>query len=82
MELRPPGSGPNPGKFMSDIIREVDEELRRERYMKLWERFGIYVVGAAILLVAAVAAWRGWEWYQARESLKSSAQYEEALRLS
>ena len=25
---------------MSDIIREVDEELRHERYMKLWERYG------------------------------------------
>ena len=34
---------------MSDIIREVDEELRHERYKKLWDRFGLYVIGAALL---------------------------------
>lgn len=67
---------------MSDIIREVDEELRRERYQKLFDRYGIYLIGVAVLLVAAVGGWRGWEWYQARESFKASAQFEEAIRLS
>jgi hypothetical protein len=67
---------------MSDIIREVDEELRRERYQKLFERYGVYLIGAAILLVAAVGAWRGWEWYQARESLQASTKYEDAIRLA
>ena len=41
---------------MSDILREVDEELRRERYQKLWERYGIYVVGAALALVDTASA--------------------------
>ncbi len=67
---------------MSDIIREVDEELRRERYKKLFDRYGIYVVGVAILLVAGVAGWRGWEWYQARESFKASSQFEDAIQMS
>lgn len=66
---------------MSDILREVDEELRRERYQKLWERFGIYVVGAALVLVVAVAGWRGWEWYQAREASIAGARFETALVL-
>ena len=46
---------------MSDtqFIREIDEELRRERLMKLWERYGAYAVGAAVLIVAATAGWRG-----------------------
>lgn len=67
---------------MSDLLREVDEEIRRERYMRLWDRFGIYVVGAALLVVIAVAGWRGLEWYQAREAAKSGAQFEAALRLA
>jgi len=66
---------------MSDILREVDEELRRERYQKLWERYGIYVVGAALVLVVAVAGWRGWEWYQAREASRAGARFETALEL-
>ncbi|MCC6948613.1 MAG: tetratricopeptide repeat protein [Bradyrhizobiaceae bacterium] len=67
---------------MSDIIREVDEELRHERYKKLWDRYGLYVIGAALLLVLAVAGWRGWEWYAAREAAKSGAQFEAAMQLA
>ena len=66
---------------MSDIIREVDEELRRERIEKLWQRYGGYIVGAAILLVLAVAGWRGWDWYAARAAAKSGARFEAALQL-
>lgn len=67
---------------MSDIIREVDEELRHERYKRLFERYGIYVIGAALLLVLVVAGWRGWEWYAAREAAKSGALYQQAMQLS
>jgi hypothetical protein len=67
---------------MSDIIREVDEELRRERFMKLWERYGIYVVGAAVLVVLIVGGWRAWEWYSAREAARSGAQFEAAMKLA
>ncbi len=66
---------------MSDILREVDEELRRERYQKLWERYGIYLVGAALVLVLAVAGWRGWEWYATREAAIAGARFEAALEL-
>jgi hypothetical protein len=66
---------------MSDIIREVDEELRRERIEKLWQRYGGYIVGAAILLVLVVAGWRGWDWYAAREAAKAGARFEAALQL-
>jgi hypothetical protein len=67
---------------MSDIIREVDEELRRERMMKLWERYGIYVVAIAVLVVVGVGGWRVWEWYSIREAGKSSVQFEAAIALS
>jgi hypothetical protein len=67
---------------MTDIFREIDEEVRRERYMRLWERYGAYVVGAALLLVVAVGGWRAWEWYQAREAAQSGARFQHALQLS
>jgi hypothetical protein len=66
---------------MSEFIREVEEELRRERLQKLWERYGGYLVGAALLIVLAVAGWRGWEWYQAREAAKSGARFDAAIEL-
>jgi hypothetical protein len=69
---------------MSDtqFIREIDEDLRRDRLMRLWERYGIYVVGAAVLVVAATAGWRGWDWYQTREGIKAGSRFEAALVLA
>lgn len=66
---------------MSDIIREVDEELRRERFEKLWQHYGGYIVGAALLIVLAVAGWRAWDWYETRAAAKSGARFEAALQL-
>lgn len=68
---------------MSDqLMREVEEDLRRERYQKLFERYGIYAIAVTVALVAAVGLWRGWEWYQARETMISSGQFEDAARLA
>ncbi len=63
----------------SQFIREIDEELRRDRLMKLWESHGGYIVGAALLIVAATGGWRAWEWYQAREAAKAGTQFEQVL---
>jgi hypothetical protein len=67
---------------MSDIIREVDEELRHERYMRLWQRYGAYVVAAALIVVIGIGGWRAWEWYSAREAAKSGARFEAAMQLA
>ncbi len=49
------------------FIREVDEELQRERLAKLWRRFGPYVIGLAVLVVLATAGKVGYEsWYDKR----------------
>ena len=66
----------------TQFIREIDEELRRDRLIKLWQRYGHYAVGAAVLIVAATAGWRGWEWYQLRESAKAGTRFEAALTLA
>jgi hypothetical protein len=69
---------------MSDtqFIREIDEDLRRDRLLKLWEQYGVYVVIAAFLIVAATGGWRGWEWYQTREGVTAGTRFEAALALA
>ena len=61
---------------MSDIFNEVDEEVRREQLKKLWERYGNLIIAAAFLVVAGVAAWRGYEYWQARKAAEAIAGYE------
>ena len=36
---------------MANIFNEVDEDIRKERYKKLWSRYGIYLIGLIILIV-------------------------------
>ncbi len=43
---------------MSDVFREVDEEVRREQLKKLWERYQALIVGAVLFVVVGVGGWR------------------------
>ena len=67
---------------MSDIFQEVDEEVRREQLKKLWDRYGNYVVAALILVVAGVAAWRGYAWWEAKKAAEAGAGFEAASTLA
>jgi hypothetical protein len=69
---------------MSDdsFIREVDEEIRHDQLRSLWNRFGNYLIGAAVLVVLATAGYRGWEYYTNTQSASSGDSYLAATRLA
>ena len=67
---------------MTDIFREVDEEVRREQLKKLWDRYGSYAVAAAVLVVLAVAGWRGYGWWEAKRAAEAGAAFETASNLA
>jgi len=54
---------------MSDVFREVNEDLRREQMKRLWRRFGPFVIGGAVLIVVAVA---GYQWYQSVQNARAA----------
>ncbi len=49
------------------LIQEVDEDLRREQYEKLWKLYGHWVIAAAVLIVAIVAGSQGWQAWQTKQ---------------
>jgi hypothetical protein len=67
---------------VTDIFQEVDEEVRRERLKKLWERYGTYFIAACIVIVIGVGAWRGYEWWQTKKAGESGAAFENAVTLA
>lgn len=67
---------------MSDIFREIDEELRRDNFFKLWQRYGKYVVALAVAAVAVTALVVGWREYQSRERQAEGVRYAAALDLA
>ncbi len=49
---------------MSDIFREVDEDLRRDRAEHVFKKYGGYMIAAGVALVAGTGgytAWRNWQ---------------------
>jgi len=67
---------------VSDIIREVDEELRRENFEKLWRKYGSYALGLAALIVLGVAGYYKWQDYTAHQRETRAVQYDKALQLA
>lgn len=66
---------------MGDIFREVDEELKQERYEKLWRSYGKYVIVGAVVVVAAVAGWKAWESYQTDQRYAEGKRFAAAVEL-
>ena len=56
---------------MSDILRQVDEELRQDRLINFWRRYRVYLIGGLILLIVSVLG------YQINKSVNQSFYEEE-----
>jgi hypothetical protein len=67
---------------VADIFHEVDEEVRRDQLKKLWDRYSIYLIALAVLIVAGIAAWRGYEYWVAKKAAAAGAAFESAVSLS
>ncbi len=64
-----------------DFIREVDEAVRQDQYKKLWDQYGVYALVAALLVVAGVAAYKGWTYWRERQAGESGAKFSQALAM-
>lgn len=64
---------------MSDIIREIDEDLRREDWEKVWRRYGKFAVAGAVGLVLVTAAVVGWREYDKRQRAAEGAAFAEMI---
>jgi hypothetical protein len=63
------------------FLREVDGAVRQDQYKKLWDDYGVYALAGLLLIVAAVAAYKGWSYWQERQAQEAGAKFSEALTL-
>lgn len=67
---------------MSEIFNEIDEDLRREQLKKLWDKYSVVIIAVAILIVAGVGGWRGYQYLEAKKAAEAGSAFEAAIGLS
>lgn len=67
---------------MSDIFREIDEELRRDNLLKLWSRYGRYIIAVVVLAVVIAGGIVAWRDHQATERRAQGQRYSNVLALA
>jgi hypothetical protein len=66
---------------VADIFQEVDEEVRRERFRQLWNRYANYIIAAMVILVVGIGGYRAYQWYEAKKAAQNGAAFEAATAL-
>ena len=67
---------------MTELFDEVDEEVRREQLQKLWEKYSIYIIAAALLVIAAVGGWRGYQYLEEKKAAEAGDAFGKAVALA
>jgi hypothetical protein len=67
---------------VSELFDEVDEEVRRDQLKKLWDQYSIYIVAGALLIIAGVGGWRGYQYLEAKKAAEAGAAFDRAVELS
>jgi hypothetical protein len=67
---------------VTELFDEVDEEVRREQLKKLWDRYSLYIVALALLIIAGVGGWRGYQYLEAKKAAEAGDAFNKAVELS
>jgi len=66
---------------VSDIFREVEEDVRKERLEKLWKQYGDYAIALMALIIIGVGGWQVWLRYEAGQRVKASLEFSAAQKI-
>ena len=67
---------------MSELFDEVDEEVRRDQLKKLWDRYSIFIIAGALLIIAGVGGWRSYQYFEAKKAAEAGGAFDQAVELS
>lgn len=66
---------------MSDFIREVNEELRQDRFRLFLSRYWGLILAIVVLVLAGVGGWRAYDYATTRKAQDAGGRYLDALTL-
>jgi hypothetical protein len=75
----PPAPDDQKLREQEQFFEEVSEELKQERYLQVWQKYGRYFVALAVVIVLAVAGYRYWQSEQRKERALASERFASGL---
>ena len=60
---------------MANIFREVDEDIRKERYINLFRKYGVFVIAIIVIIVGSLAGIQFYSGYQVNKNEMLFAEY-------
>jgi len=67
---------------VTELFDEIGEEVRREQLQKLWQKYSIHIIAVALLVIAAVGGWRGYQYLEEKKAAEAGDAFNRAVELS
>ena len=66
---------------MSDFFKELEEDIREERIIVLWRKYGNYVIGLALAIVIGTSAYVLWQYMKNKAQVRRHISFAQAIDL-
>jgi hypothetical protein len=66
---------------MSDFLRELEEDIKEERIVNLWRKYGNLVIGIALAIVIGTVSYTLWMYFKHKSQLRSHVSFSQAVEL-
>lgn len=66
---------------MSDFLRELEEDIREERMLNLWHKYGNYLIGLAIIIVIGTCSYVVWQHMKTNAQIRNHVSFSQAVDL-
>ena len=67
---------------MTDFIREVDEEVRQDKFKTVLNRYWYVIAALVVLILGGVGAWKAYDYYTTQKAETAGGIYLNALDAS
>ncbi|MBX7146052.1 MAG: tetratricopeptide repeat protein [Alphaproteobacteria bacterium] len=67
---------------MSDILHEIDEDLRRDRLLNLWKKYNKHILGLILFILITIIGTNFWKSYNLNQQMNRGLIYQQGLNAS